>query len=311
MKTYYRVIYGDTDAMKIVYNANYLHFFERGRNEFLRQLGFPYAELVEKNGLQLPLAESHVQYKKPAKYDDLLEIRSMVLELKNASVVIGYEIYNKDTGELLVTGSTKHAFVDMNMKPVALRKHAPELNQAIRRFMESGGIGAEGSGSEEPSSSTAPAVPEIQAASAGRVGVAGIGRQNETAGTGSTQAEKPDETVEAGKAPAEETEESRTDGGQAANLRFVTSEDKIVYQNAEGTVLAEIDFPAVSGDTVDISHTEVDGSLQGQGIAGKLTQLAAEHLKAEKKKIITSCSYAKMWFEQHPEYQDLLVGHGK
>ena len=154
-------------------------------------------------------------------------------------------------------------------------------------------------------------MPEIQAASAGRVGVAGIGRQNETAGTGSTQAEKPDETVEAGKAPAEETEESRTDGGQAANLRFVTSEDKIVYQNAEGTVLAEIDFPAVSGDTVDISHTEVDGSLQGQGIAGKLTQLAAEHLKAEKKKIITSCSYAKMWFEQHPEYQDLLVGHGK
>ena len=98
-KTYYRVIYGDTDAMKIVYNANYLHFFERGRNEFLRQLGFPYVELVEKNGLQLPLAESHVHYKKPARYDDLLEIRSMVLELKNASVVIGYEIYNKDTGE--------------------------------------------------------------------------------------------------------------------------------------------------------------------------------------------------------------------
>lgn len=250
-KTYYRVIYGDTDAMKIVYNANYLHFFERGRNEFLRQLGFPYVELVEKNGLQLPLAESHVHYKKPARYDDLLEIRSMVLELKNASVVIGYEIYNKDTEELLVTGSTKHAFVDMNMKPVALRKYAPELNQAIRRFMESGGIGAE------------------------------------------------------------EPEESRTDVGQAASMRFVTSEDKIVYQNAEGTVLAEIDFPAVSGDTVDISHTEVDGSLQGQGIAGKLTQLAAEHLKAEKKKIITSCSYAKMWFEQHPEYQDLLVGHGK
>ena len=250
-KTYYRVIYGDTDAMKIVYNANYLHFFERGRNEFLRQLGFPYVELVEKNGLQLPLAESHVHYKKPARYDDLLEIRSMVLELKNASVVIGYEIYNKDTGELLVTGSTKHAFVDMNMKPVALRKHAPKLNQAIRRFMESGGIGAE------------------------------------------------------------EPEESRTDVGQAASMRFVTSEDKIVYQNAEGTVLAEIDFPAVSGDTVDISHTEVDGSLQGQGIAGKLTQLAAEHLKAEKKKIITSCSYAKMWFEQHPVYQDLLVGHGK
>ena len=90
-KAYYRVIFGDTDAMKIVYNANYLRFFEIGRNEFLRELGFPYAELNEKYDLHFPLAESHVKYRKPAWYDDMLEIRCMVLELKNASVTIGYE----------------------------------------------------------------------------------------------------------------------------------------------------------------------------------------------------------------------------
>ncbi len=139
-KAYYRVIYGDTDAMKIVYNANYLRFFEIGRNEFLREIGFPYTELVDKYDLQLPLAESSVKYKRPAQYDDMLEIRSMVLELKNASVIMGYEIYNRDSGELLVTGSTKHAFVDGSMKPVALRKQAPELDRAIKRFMEEGGI---------------------------------------------------------------------------------------------------------------------------------------------------------------------------
>lgn len=139
-KAYYRVIYGDTDAMKIVYNANYLRFFEIGRNEFLREIGFPYTELVDKYDLQLPLAESSVKYKRPAQYDDMLEIRSMVRELKNASVVMGYEIYNRDSGELLVTGSTKHAFVNGSMKPVALRKQAPELHKAIRRFMEEGGI---------------------------------------------------------------------------------------------------------------------------------------------------------------------------
>ena len=109
-KAYYRVIFGDTDAMKIVYNANYLRFFEIGRNEFLRELGFPYAELNEKYDLHFPLAESHVKYRKPAWYDDMLEIRCMVLELKNASVTIGYEILNRDTQELLVTGWTKHAF---------------------------------------------------------------------------------------------------------------------------------------------------------------------------------------------------------
>lgn len=139
-KAYYRVIYGDTDAMKIVYNANYLRFFEIGRNEFLREIGFPYTELVDKYDLQLPLAESSVKYKRPAQYDDMLEIRSMVRELKNASVVMGYEIYNRDSGELLVTGSTKHAFVNGSMKPVALRKQAPDLHRAIRRFMEEGGI---------------------------------------------------------------------------------------------------------------------------------------------------------------------------
>ena len=137
------MIYGDTDAMKIVYNANYLRFFEIGRNEFLREIGFPYTELVDKYDLQLPLAESSVKYKRPAQYDDMLEIRSMVRELKNASVVMGYEIYNRDSGELLVTGSTKHAFVNGSMKPVALRKQAPDLHRAIRRFMEEGGIRVE------------------------------------------------------------------------------------------------------------------------------------------------------------------------
>ena len=119
-KAYYRVIFGDTDAMKIVYNANYLRFFEIGRNEFLRELGFPYAELNEKYDLHFPLAESHVKYRKPAWYDDMLEIRCMVLELKNASVTIGYEILNRDTQELLVTGWTKHALVDGRMRRAEL-----------------------------------------------------------------------------------------------------------------------------------------------------------------------------------------------
>ena len=78
-------------------------------------VSYTHLELMDKYDLQLPLAESSVKYKLPAQYDDLLEIRSMVLELKNASVIMGYEIYNRDSGKLLVTGSTKHAFVDGTM----------------------------------------------------------------------------------------------------------------------------------------------------------------------------------------------------
>ena len=79
-----------------------------------------------------------MKYRKPAWYDDMLEIRCMVLELKNASVTIGYEILNRDTQELLVTGWTKHALVDGRMKPVALRKKVPELERAMKRFVEGG-----------------------------------------------------------------------------------------------------------------------------------------------------------------------------
>ena len=135
-KAYYRVIFGDTDAMKIVYNSNYLRFFEIGRNEFLRQMGFPYKVLTEEYDINFPLAESYVKYRKPACYDDLLEIRCMVNELKHVSAVIGYEIYNSETQELLATGWTKHAISNGQMKPVALQRKVPELVEAMKRFMK-------------------------------------------------------------------------------------------------------------------------------------------------------------------------------
>src|SRR5512147_3143405 len=70
-----RVRYADTDRMGIVYNGNYLTFFEIGRTELMRQHGLVYTEL-EKNGILLPLIESHVNYRQPAYYDNLLIIRS-------------------------------------------------------------------------------------------------------------------------------------------------------------------------------------------------------------------------------------------
>ena len=138
-KAYYRVIFGDTDAMKIVYNSNYLRFFEIGRNEFLRQMGFPYKVLTEKYDIHFPLAESHVKYRKPAWYDDLLEIRCTVIELKRVSAVIGYEIYNSVTEELLATGWAKHAISNGEMKPVALQRNVPELAEAMKRYMKNDG----------------------------------------------------------------------------------------------------------------------------------------------------------------------------
>ena len=131
--THYRPIYADTDAMGIVYHANYLRFFEMGRTEFLREIGFTYRRLDSKEGVMLPLVDVAIKYKKPALYDELLEIRTTIAELKNASVTMAYEIYEK--GELLTKGTTRHAVTDSELHPVVLKKHAPELHKLLLDVM--------------------------------------------------------------------------------------------------------------------------------------------------------------------------------
>lgn len=125
-----RVIYADTDAMGIVYHTNYIKWFEVGRTEFLREIGYPYSRM-EKEGIWLPVASVECEYKLPAVYDDVLEIHSWVHQLKAATIVMAYEIYRKATGELLVTGKTKHAITDPKLKPVRLKTANPELYKKL------------------------------------------------------------------------------------------------------------------------------------------------------------------------------------
>ncbi len=88
-------------------------------------------------------------------------------------------------------------------------------------------------------------------------------------------------------------------------MDFSYFSDKITI-NDQTKTLAEVDFPELEPGLVDINHTFVDDSLRGQGIAGKLMEAAADHLRSEGKKAVLSCSYAVKWFEKHPEYQDIL-----
>ena len=135
IKTQIRVIYADTDAMGIVYHTNYIKWFEVGRNEYLRELGYPYFRL-ESEKLWLPVARVECLYKAPARYDDILEITAWMSELKAASLTMSYEIRKEETGELLVTGSTRHAITDDQMKPVRFKRYNPELYQLVTKAME-------------------------------------------------------------------------------------------------------------------------------------------------------------------------------
>ena len=107
--TYVRVRYKDTDTMQVVYYGNYLTYFEVARVEFLRQHDRPISEVNTK--LHMPVAEAHVKYLRPARLDDLLEVRCWISDKKRASFRFDYEVRNEDQ-ELLASGFTRHACLD-------------------------------------------------------------------------------------------------------------------------------------------------------------------------------------------------------
>ena len=121
----FRVRYADTDRMGIVYNGNYFSFFETGRTELMRNFGLPYT-IVEEKGYLLPLTESHITYKNPALYDQILKINTK-LEFQN-TLQIQFDYKIEFDNKLITSGYTRHVFVKKeNMKPVRPPKFFTEL----------------------------------------------------------------------------------------------------------------------------------------------------------------------------------------
>lgn len=121
-----RVRYSETDQMGVVYHGNYAQYFEMGRVEWLRTLGISY-KWMEENGVMLPVVSLSMNYKKPAKYDDLLTIKTILKKLSLVKIEFDYEIYNQEK-ELLTTGNSILVFVDMKTgKPTAAPKYIVDL----------------------------------------------------------------------------------------------------------------------------------------------------------------------------------------
>lgn len=109
-----RVRYGETDRMNYAYYGNYALYYEVGRAELLRSYGMDYSELEDK-GIILPVMNMHIDYKKPAVYDELLTIKTSVKEKPNVKIRFDYEVFNSKE-ELLNTGYTTLVFVDKESK---------------------------------------------------------------------------------------------------------------------------------------------------------------------------------------------------
>lgn len=110
-----RVRYGETDQMGYLYYGNYALYYEVGRAEAIRELGFTYREL-EEQGVIMPVAELQVKYYRPAFYDDLITVKTILKELpKSHKIQFHSELYN-EKGELLNVGITTLVFVDTQTK---------------------------------------------------------------------------------------------------------------------------------------------------------------------------------------------------
>jgi len=130
-QTNIRVRYGETDQMGYVYYGNYAQFFEVGRVEWLRALGVSYKSL-EESGIMLPVINLNINYMKPAKYDDLLTITTIMTKKPLVKIEFDFEVHNENN-DLLTTGFTSLVFMDMKKnKPIKAPQYL--LDQIYAQF---------------------------------------------------------------------------------------------------------------------------------------------------------------------------------
>jgi len=115
-QTQIRVRYGETDQMGVVYHGNYALYFEIARTEALRQIDVTYRGL-EESGIMMPVVNLNVNFKKSAKYDDLLTIKAFFKTMPTVKTIIDYEVYN-EVNDLLCTGQTTLVFMDMKTNKI-------------------------------------------------------------------------------------------------------------------------------------------------------------------------------------------------
>jgi acyl-CoA thioester hydrolase len=129
-----RVRYAETDQMGVVYHANYFIWFEIGRVELMRQMGFSYRDMEQADGLFIAVVDASCRYKAPARYDDEIIVRTHLKNVRGSVVHFGYELVRADDGTLLAEGETTHIVTDAQMKVAALpEKYLKAFREAVGR----------------------------------------------------------------------------------------------------------------------------------------------------------------------------------
>ena len=113
-ETTIRVRYAETDQMGVVYHSNFIIWFEVGRVELLRQMGFSYKEMEQQDDCHIAVVDVRCRYKAPARYDEQIVVRTELKNLRDSLLHFGYKVVRAVDGELLAEGETTHIVVDGN-----------------------------------------------------------------------------------------------------------------------------------------------------------------------------------------------------
>lgn len=128
-----RINYYETDRMGVVHHSNYIRFLEEARCQMLDAYHMPYSSF-EEQGVMIPVLGVNCHYKQHVTFDDIIVIRPFVKDFNGVRLTMGYEITNKKSGDLVLTGETKHCFTDMNLKPIRLQKQIPDFYEKFNKL---------------------------------------------------------------------------------------------------------------------------------------------------------------------------------
>jgi acyl-CoA thioester hydrolase len=126
-----RVRYAETDQMGVVYHANFLVWFEVGRVELMRALGIEYKRMEADDDCHIVVAEVNCRYHHPARYDEVLRIRTRIAESRNRIVKFSYEVFRDSDGQLLATGGSTHVICGSTGRPKLLPEKYRQLLCAL------------------------------------------------------------------------------------------------------------------------------------------------------------------------------------
>ena len=133
--TYERKInYYETDRMGVVHHSNYIRFLEEARCEWLNELGMPF-ELFEEKGITIPVLGVNVTYKYHVTFGDTILIHTFMKEYTGVRMTVGYEVKDKKTGNIVLTGETKHCFTNKEIKPINLKKVNKEFSDKFESLL--------------------------------------------------------------------------------------------------------------------------------------------------------------------------------